>query len=320
MKILKLHEITRPLERTVKEDLLLGAVRRLLSTNNNTQIRQKIITVVAASFNEFVRDAVMSYVLDNLKSHMDLALGWLYEEYSILQGFTRIPELRKQSRIEQNYNTLLSSFVASADSDSAIVQRLLLEAPLITDHVLTQLKQICKEEASCEWATNLLRELIVRRPTRQITFLNTLLDNITYEVQEVRDHAIGHIVQLHTCIELRQHIEDYVRNKMEYLCEPSPPEVLFGFNQGRLQASETWTEDISKACLEAYVALLPSNQSLIHDLAKVYVKTTADVKRVILRYKYKMFILIFEVMFFNLFIADYLKRQYAPWEWSQTSY
>lgn len=45
----------------------------------------------------------------------------------------------------------------------------------------------------------------------------------------------------------------------------------------------TWNDEVVKACLTLYVALLPLNESLIHDLAKVYVQTSPDIKRVILR-------------------------------------
>ncbi|XP_043206880.1 symplekin-like [Amphibalanus amphitrite] len=44
-----------------------------------------------------------------------------------------------------------------------------------------------------------------------------------------------------------------------------------------------WTDELAKLCLHLYLALLPRRESLIHELAHVYVLTTADVKRTILR-------------------------------------
>ncbi|XP_017776938.1 PREDICTED: symplekin [Nicrophorus vespilloides] len=285
VKVLKLNEITRPLDKKARETLLLGAIKRLLKADHqsNKVIRQKIITTVAATFNDIVRENVLSYVLEDIKGHLDLALAWLYEEYSIMQGFSRIPELRRSSRIEQSYNTLLSSFVEAAQSDSLTMSRLLLESPIITDQVLNQLKQVCKDENNCEWGILLLRDLVLRRPTRQLMFLNALLENITHENMVIRECTISHVVELHKCVEIRQNIEEYVRKCLEYLGTVQPPDVLFGFAQGRLAGADAWNDDIAKACLEGYVALLPSNQSLIHDLAKIYVQTGADTKRVILR-------------------------------------
>ncbi|KAJ9591457.1 hypothetical protein L9F63_002063 [Diploptera punctata] len=58
---------------------------------------------------------------------------------------------------------------------------------------------------------------------------------------------------------------------------------FFGLDRGRPIRIDCWTEDIVKVCLYLYLALLPINEKLIKELAKVYVQTVADVKRTILR-------------------------------------
>lgn len=84
---MKLAEITRPLDKSQNEMLLLGAVKRLLAANkkDSVQIKQKIVTTVAANFNTSVRDSVLEFLIYDLKNNLDLALSWLYEEYSIMQ-------------------------------------------------------------------------------------------------------------------------------------------------------------------------------------------------------------------------------------------
>ncbi|KAK9711256.1 hypothetical protein QE152_g25607 [Popillia japonica] len=115
-------------------------------------LRQKIIITVASTFNDAVREHILTFLLCDLRSHLDLALAWLYEEYSIMQGFTRLPDLRRNSRLDQSYNTLLNSFVSSSSSDAIVLSRLLLEAPVVTEQVLDQLCIICRDEQRCNWS------------------------------------------------------------------------------------------------------------------------------------------------------------------------
>lgn len=44
-----------------------------------------------------------------------------------------------------------------------------------------------------------------------------------------------------------------------------------------------WTEETIKQCLYLYLALLPQNHKLIHELASVYTEAIADIKRTVLR-------------------------------------
>lgn len=47
-----------------------------------------------------------------MAKHMDLCLSWLYEEYSISQGFIKVPTVfRNTLSSEQNYNTVLCSLI-----------------------------------------------------------------------------------------------------------------------------------------------------------------------------------------------------------------
>lgn len=141
---------------------------------------------------------------------------------------------------------------------------------------------MCQDERKCNWALGLLRDLAIRKPPKQLIFLNILLSYATYESNVVRDNAIGHILDLHKRSDLQLVIEEFARMNLEFLKLQRPPESLCGENQGRLK-SETWNDEFIKACLLPYVSLLSSNESLIHDLAKVYIQTSPDIKRIILR-------------------------------------
>lgn len=54
---------------------------------------------------------------------------------------------------------------------------------------------------------------------------------------------------------------------------PTPP----------LEVAAPWTEETVKQCLYLYLALLPQNHKLIHELAAVYTEAIADIKRTVLR-------------------------------------
>ncbi|CAH1176158.1 unnamed protein product [Phaedon cochleariae] len=284
IKTLKLSEITKPLERDVKQRLLLKAVERLLTPHRSTnkQLHQKIIATLSTCFNIAVRDTILTFILNDLRSYVDIALAWLFEEYSIMQGFSKVPPLRRDGKLDNSYNMLLCSFINVSATDALILSRLLLEAPMITDDALEEVRAVCRDERRSGWALGLLRDLTIRKPPKQLVFLNALLSYTTYESNSVRDHAIGHVLELHKRFDLRLVIEEFARMNMEFLKLPKPPESLCGINQGRLK-TETWGDDFIKACLLPYVSLMPANESLIHDLAKVYVQTSADIKRIILR-------------------------------------
>ncbi|CAH1966093.1 unnamed protein product [Acanthoscelides obtectus] len=284
IKTLKLADITKPLDKRTKDLLLINSVKRMLTPHKSTNklLHQKIITTMATSFNSAVKETILSHLLSDLRSNVDIALAWLFEEYSVMQGFSRMPTLRKESKPEDSYNMLLCSFINVSTTDVLILSRLMLEAPLITDDALDEVRAVCRDERRSGWALGLLKDLTVRKPPKQLLFLNALLSYTTYEVAAVRDNAIGHVLELHSRSDLRPVIEEFARMNLEFLKLPKPPESLCGVNQGRLK-SETWGDDFIRACLLPYISLLPANQTLVHDLAKVYVETSADIKRIILR-------------------------------------
>lgn len=194
-----------------------------------------------------------------------------------------MPDLRRNSRLDQNYNSLLNSFVTTSSSDIIVLSRLLLEAPIVTEQVCDQLCIICRDEHRCNWSMGLLRDLIIRRPTRQKLFLNALLSHTTYESNVIRDCAIGHVLDLYRQDDLKLLIDEYVNKNLEHLKQLQPPDKFFGHSQGRLEGEDSWSDDLVKACLQPYMYLIPHNPKLIHNLANVYIQTNADIKRVILR-------------------------------------
>lgn len=123
LKSLKLSEVTKPLTKEGKETMLLMAVNRILlaekiaALGGVSAVRSKILTTLAATFNPYIKEAVLRYITDDMRSRLELALSWLYEEYALLQGFQRRTTLstKPQEAPHQAYNFLLCTLVSAID-------------------------------------------------------------------------------------------------------------------------------------------------------------------------------------------------------------
>lgn len=296
LKSLKLSEVTKPLTKEGKETMLLMAVNRILlaekiaALGGVSAVRSKILTTLAATFNPYIKEAVLRYITDDMRSRLELALSWLYEEYALLQGFQRRTTLstKPQEAPHQAYNFLLCTLVSAIDlvqgkDRDTLLYRLYLEAPLITEDAVEALKMVSSDEARGLAPLQLLKEMVVRRPTKQLVFLNVLLCHTGHENNAIREAAIQLVCQLYSRSELSKLIEEYAVLYLGFLRLQTPPEIVFGQDRGRPQTENLWTESTTRACLGLYLALLGEHQDLIHELARVYTSMGADVKRMVLR-------------------------------------
>ncbi|BET00821.1 symplekin [Nesidiocoris tenuis] len=287
-------EISKPLSSDVRENLQTQAILRILNSQESaisggvSVIRGKILASMAASFGAKVRQTILKFVLKDLRSQMNLALSWMYEEYSFMQGFTkRAPtQVDDQKYYDSNYNILICSFLNTVISNremkdrDAILSRIVLEMPLVTDDAARILKEFSTTEVL---GLDLINKIILNRPPKERMFLQVLLNNTCHQTPEIRETAISHTVDLYLRDDLRPIIEERALGYLNYLKYPRPAMELFGPELGRPFRSETWNDDCTKACLYLYLSLLPLSQELIHGLAVVYVATVPDVKRTILR-------------------------------------
>lgn len=61
------------------------------------------------------------------------------------------------------------------------MKRLYLEAPLITEDAVEALKMVSSDETRGLVPLQLLKEMVIRRPTKQLVFLNVLLCHTGHE-------------------------------------------------------------------------------------------------------------------------------------------
>lgn len=290
LRQLNLSDITRPLTDEEMTQMLVSTVRRILdagreSRAHNTSIspvQVKILAGLATQFGGEISAMLKGYILEDLRSHVDIALAWLYEEYAQLQGFLQSGTGMEKSTSSDSYVHCLTNLLVdilqkceSRDRD-ALFSRFFLEIPSITSEALIILKQYCQNESTVANGLSILRSLVDYRPPGQIEYLQKLLELTVSQNQEVRLQAAKHAKQLHERGNFRPIIEDFALMYLRYLLEPSPPQHLF-------HGCHVWTEDNTKICMQLYINLLPVNHKLIHDLAVVYVGAIAEIKRTILR-------------------------------------
>ncbi|KAH7971705.1 hypothetical protein HPB52_002362 [Rhipicephalus sanguineus] len=288
LRQLNLSDITRPLSDEEMTQMLVSTVRRILDAGREStalfgtpsSFEMILFTSVVRNFHVPFSLVLKGYILEDLRSHVDIALAWLYEEYAQLQGFLQSGTGMEKSTSSDSYVHCLTNLLVdilqkceSRDRD-ALFSRFFLEIPSITSEALIILKQYCQNESTVANGLSILRSLVDYRPPGQIEYLQKLLELTVSQNQEVRLQAAKHAKQLHERGNFRPIIEDFALMYLRYLLEPSPPQHLF---------HGLWTEDNTKICMQLYINLLPVNHKLIHDLAVVYVGAIAEIKRTILR-------------------------------------
>lgn len=297
-QVLKLSDITKPLSESTKKMMVLDALQRILKCERAAvvggipEVRVKIITSLAASFSQEIRGLLLDFIFEDLVNRADLAFGWLYEEYCFYQGFNRSSTLfnRRPGDVTA-YSDILCALingliyrteVPQADRD-VILRRLYLESPIITSEAISLLKQFCQEPGRALAGVTLMNDLVLKRPVKQLNFLNSILEFCSHEDAEVRDTALSTVLSLYDRGELASIIEEYSVMFLRFLLLARPPDMLFGEDRGRPIIVTAWSEDIIKVCLNLYLALLPKCKRLLSSLGEVYVGTSGDIKRTILR-------------------------------------
>ena len=139
------------------------------------------------------------------------------------------------------------------------------------------MKQFVQVEGNAITVVNLMKDLVMKRPTKKLNFLNFLLEFCSHETAKVRETANQIVLQMQSSGDYRDIIEEYSVMYLRFLISPTPPALLFGEDRGRPIIQEIWTEDIVKVCLYLFLSLLPKNQKLFKHLVEVYSNSKAQV-------------------------------------------
>ncbi|XP_037073989.1 LOW QUALITY PROTEIN: symplekin-like [Pollicipes pollicipes] len=294
-KPLRLPEITRPLPADELERMMTAALDRLLAAERTARAgglaaaRSKLLAMMSSHFTGHLLEKMLGHVLEDIGGRSDLVFSWLYEEYANVSGFSNLGQVvHSTASYEQVFCMLISALMVRPDfkDGETLLTRLFLEAPLVPASAVDILKGFSAESATHRQGIQLLSQLISRRPSKQLTYISALLQLASHNASEVRERALATVLELHGMNgALAGLVEEHAVDRLKYLALETPPALLLGDDQSAAPAGVTleWTDELAKLCLHLYLALLPRRESLIHELAHVYVQTTADVKRTILR-------------------------------------
>ncbi|XP_029475439.1 symplekin isoform X2 [Rhinatrema bivittatum] len=284
-KIFRLNDVIKALTEVQIDNLKLSAVRRILRSekavacSGAAQMRVKILSRMVLQFDEILKSEVLSYILEDMRNRIDLAFAWLYQEYNayLINFPASSPDDYDECLIG-----LLAGLQERPDQKDGVFTRLVLEAPLVTDNALEVIRKYCEDESRSYLGLSALRDLIFKRPARQFQYLHVMLDLCSHEKDKVRQQALQFIKRMYEKEQLRDYVEKFALNYLQLLVHPNPPSVLFGADKDT-EVAAPWTEETEKQCLYLYLALLPQNHKLIHELASVYTEAVADIKRTVLR-------------------------------------
>ncbi|KAL7838505.1 hypothetical protein AOLI_G00269090 [Acnodon oligacanthus] len=284
-KVFRLGDVVQPLSDSQLEKLTNMAVKRILQAekaiarSGMSHVRVKLLARLMTQFEGAMKDDMLRFILEDMRARSDLAFSLLYQEYN--QYLSQVPSGSLDS-YEHCLFALLSGLQERPEQRDGLFTKLVLEAPLITESALEVIRRYCEDESRVYLGMTTLKELILKRPSRQFQYLHVLLDLSSHEKEKVRSTALTFIKRLYEKDHLREYIEKFALNYMQLLVHPNPPSLLFGVGDDTEVASP-WTEETVRQCLYLYLSLLPLNHRLVHELAAVYTEAIADIKRSVLR-------------------------------------
>lgn len=284
-KVFKLADVVQPFSEAQVEKLINISVNRILQSekaialSGMSHVRMKLLARLVTQFEGGMKDDLLEFILDDMRSRSDLAFSLLYHEYN--EYLSQLPSGSLDS-YEQCLFTLLSGLQEKPEQRDGLFTKLVLEAPVITDSALEVIQRYCEDESRVYLGISTLKELILKRPSRQFQYLNVLLNLSSHEKEKVRSTALGFIKRMYEKEHLKDCIEKFALTYMQFLVHPNPPSLLFGAGEDT-EVAAPWTEETVRQCLYLYLSLLPLNHRLVHELAAVYTEAIADIKRSVLR-------------------------------------
>uniref|UniRef100_A0A9J8AMM1 Symplekin n=2 Tax=Cyprinus carpio TaxID=7962 RepID=A0A9J8AMM1_CYPCA len=284
-KVFKLADVVQPFSEAQIEKLANMAIKRILQSekaiaqSGMSHVRVKLLARLVTQFEGGKKNDLLQFILEDMRGRSELAFSLLFHEYNEYLGQQPSGSL---DSYEHCLFTLLSGLQEKPEQRDGLFTKLVLEAPVITDSALEVIQRYCEDESRVYLGMSTLKELILKRPSRQYQYLNVLLNLSSHEKEKVRSTALSFIKRMYEKEHLKDCIEKFALTYMQFLVHPNPPSLLFGAGEDT-EVAASWTEETVRQCLYLYLSLLPVNHCLVHELAAVYTEAIADIKRSVLR-------------------------------------
>uniref|UniRef100_A0A671V6P6 Symplekin scaffold protein n=1 Tax=Sparus aurata TaxID=8175 RepID=A0A671V6P6_SPAAU len=271
-KVFRLSDVVQPLSEAQIEKLTSRAVKRILHSEKSiaqsgmSHVRVKLLSRLVTQFEGMMKEDVLEFILDDIRTRSDLAFSLLYQEYN--SYLSQLPSGLLDSYDHCLY-TLLSGLQEKPEQRDGLFTKLVLEAPVITESALEVIRRYCEDESRVYLGMTTLKELIIKRPSRQFQYLHVLLDLSSHEKEKVRTTALAFLKRMYEKDQLRDYIEKFALNYMQLLVHPNPPSLLFGADKDTglelhetssflvhscsLKVAAPWTEDTAIADIKRSV-------------------------------------------------------------------
>ncbi|XP_043986678.1 symplekin [Gambusia affinis] len=294
-KVFRLADVVQPLSDSQIGALSSRAVKRILHSekavtqSGMSHVRVKLLSRLVTQFEGVMKEDVLDYVLEDMRCRSDLAFSLLYQEYN--SYLSQLPAGLLDGYDHCLY-TLLSGLQEKPEQRDGSVGRP-PSCPLCPSNMSYSIPMSCLislfvsirfrvSPSRVYLGMTTLKELIVKRPSRQFQYLHVLLDLSSHDKEKVRSTALAFLKRMYEKDHLRDYIEKFALNYLQLLVHPNPPSLLFGADKDT-EVAAPWTEETVRQCLFLYLSLLPLNHRLVHELASVYTEAIADIKRSVLR-------------------------------------
>ncbi|KJE91571.1 hypothetical protein CAOG_002696 [Capsaspora owczarzaki ATCC 30864] len=237
-------------------------------------------------------DAMVEYIVENVRARMELAFGWLCHEYlggggplaARLRGRLPVPLPRRYTRCLM---ALLHALREKLDVRDRLFTRIVIEAPAFTPEVLDLVLEYCTDSERSMLGLSTLHDLVLYRPPLRKVCLQKLLEFSRSDQLDLRRASIQHLVKLYASSTFAPVVEAFALESVAGLVKLEPRAVAMATDQDdgadTAQAPREISEEDVMTCTALLFALCAKSHSLLLEFAKIYAETSAQVKRPVLR-------------------------------------
>ncbi|RDA84656.1 hypothetical protein CP532_5710 [Ophiocordyceps camponoti-leonardi (nom. inval.)] len=140
-----------------------------------------------------IREALYSYVMEDFRRHMDVAVSWLSEEWYNEKVLERVAGDHPK-RYDKCAMRLLEGFLPYLHPQDKVLTRFLSEIPELSREMLSRVKKMCRDPSVTQLALTSLLYLVIMRPPIKEIALDTVQD-IWTEFEEARPMAAKYLAR-----------------------------------------------------------------------------------------------------------------------------
>ncbi|KAL6919186.1 hypothetical protein FSST1_003212 [Fusarium sambucinum] len=155
--------------------ILARLATRSVAGLEETAIKDEDGSLTHQSLSSNIRDVLYSYVMEDFRKHIDVAVSWLCEEWYN----DRLQQKKGGDRplyYEKCCLRLIDGFLPYLHPQDKVLTRFLSEIPDLNKNVLSRVKHMCRDPSVVQLALTSLLYLIMMRPPAKEIALDTVQD------------------------------------------------------------------------------------------------------------------------------------------------